>query len=292
MAETDSPIQRYLVRSPEKVVQWLAPDLALAQPIELLPRDLPDKRRQADTIIKAGPEVLHVEFQGYSDPTMAARMCWYSSRIWEQFETEPRQFLVAVHPDAGQQPDEYRSEYRHQVWDAVHLWDTPYELLIDAVPELATLARPSGDDVASLLDTVGRRIMALPSNRQADSLSVACALAESRYDETTVNSHLRRLFMADTGILERSTFMKRYLEKARDEGRDLGREEGRDLGREDGAHAITLRLLTAKIGPLSSRSTTAIQALSFDQTAALSEALLGISSHSDLTAWLERHAEK
>ena len=98
--------------------------------------------------------------------------------------------------------------------------------------------------------------------------------------------------MADTGILERSTFMKRYLEKARDEGRDLGREEGRDLGREDGAHAITLRLLTAKIGPLSSRSTTAIQALSFDQTAALSEALLGINSHSDLTAWLERHAEK
>ena len=186
MAETDSPIQRYLVRSPEKVVQWLAPDLALAQPIELLPRDLPDKRRQADTIIKAGPEVLHVEFQGYSDATMAARMCWYSSRIWEQFETEPRQFLVAVHPDAGQQPDEYRSEYRHQVWDAVHLWDTPYELLIDAVPELATLARPSGDDVvrglvragllsrtASTLALPPARLGAAPPPRNLPSASLA-----------------------------------------------------------------------------------------------------------------------
>jgi predicted transposase YdaD len=66
-------------------------------------------------------------------------------------------------------------------------------------------------------------------------------------------------------------------------------EEGRQEGRLEGEAKVALRQLDRRCGPLSTATTTRIQALPLGQLEALAEALLDFSGPADLAAWLSEH---
>ncbi|QVL52398.1 MAG: DUF4351 domain-containing protein [Cyanobium sp. M30B3] len=68
-----------------------------------------------------------------------------------------------------------------------------------------------------------------------------------------------------------------------------GRLEGRQEGRLEGEAKVALRQLNRRCGPLSTATTTRIQALPLEQLEALAEALLDFSGPADLAAWLAEH---
>ncbi|MCH2244539.1 MAG: DUF4351 domain-containing protein [Crocosphaera sp.] len=67
------------------------------------------------------------------------------------------------------------------------------------------------------------------------------------------------------------------------------KQEGREEGREEGQKSLLLRLLTRKVGELSSEVRQNIDNLSIEQLENLGEALLDFSSMVDLENWLKTH---
>ena len=67
------------------------------------------------------------------------------------------------------------------------------------------------------------------------------------------------------------------------------KQEGREEGREEGQKSLLLRLLTRKVGELSSEVRQNIDNLSIEQLENLGEALLDFSSMADLENWLKTH---
>ena len=67
------------------------------------------------------------------------------------------------------------------------------------------------------------------------------------------------------------------------------KQEGREEGREEGQKSLLLRLLTRKVGELSSEVRQNIDSLSIEQLENLGEALLDFSSMADLENWLKTH---
>ena len=67
------------------------------------------------------------------------------------------------------------------------------------------------------------------------------------------------------------------------------KQEGREGGREEGKKSLLLRLLTRKVGELSSEVRQNIDSLSIEQLENLGEALLDFSSMADLENWLKTH---
>lgn len=67
------------------------------------------------------------------------------------------------------------------------------------------------------------------------------------------------------------------------------KQEGREEGREEWQKSLLLRLLTRKVGELSSEVRQNIDNLSIEQLENLGEALLDFSSILDLENWLKTH---
>ncbi|MGB7415982.1 MAG: DUF4351 domain-containing protein [Thermosynechococcaceae cyanobacterium] len=71
-------------------------------------------------------------------------------------------------------------------------------------------------------------------------------------------------------------------------GIQQGLERGLERGLEQGERALVMRLLSRKVGALSPADVAAIEALSFEQTELLGEALLDFERVEDLRVWLEQ----
>ena len=66
--------------------------------------------------------------------------------------------------------------------------------------------------------------------------------------------------------------------------------EIKEEGRQEGERALIFRLLTKRVGELSSETRSQIESLSLEQLENLGEALLDFNSITDLQAWLKIHA--
>ena len=66
--------------------------------------------------------------------------------------------------------------------------------------------------------------------------------------------------------------------------------EIKEEGRQEGERALIFRLLTKRVGELSSETRSQIESLSLEQLENLGEALLDFNSMTDLQAWLKIHA--
>ncbi len=69
-----------------------------------------------------------------------------------------------------------------------------------------------------------------------------------------------------------------------------GMRRGVREGRRSGELELVLRLLSRRLGAISSTQERAVQRLSLAKIGALGEALLDFRSKSDLTRWLESHS--
>lgn len=70
------------------------------------------------------------------------------------------------------------------------------------------------------------------------------------------------------------------------QGEKEGLEKGRQEGRQTEAVSLVIRLLTKRLGTLSSEQTEAIQRLPIEQLENLAEAVFEITSDADLAPWL------
>ena len=68
-------------------------------------------------------------------------------------------------------------------------------------------------------------------------------------------------------------------------------QEALQEGRQEEGISLVLRLLTRRVGPISSDIDTQIRMLSLPQLEALGEALLDFSGISDLVSWLQTNGE-
>ncbi|NET10627.1 MAG: Rpn family recombination-promoting nuclease/putative transposase [Symploca sp. SIO2B6] len=76
-------------------------------------------------------------------------------------------------------------------------------------------------------------------------------------------------------------------EDGRDVGRVEGLEEGRDIGIEEGQRSLLLRLLSLKLGPISSEIAERLHFLSLQQLNTLAEQLFSLNSWQAITQWLD-----
>ncbi len=82
----------------------------------------------------------------------------------------------------------------------------------------------------------------------------------------------------------------RVYQDALQEGRQEGEQAGLLKGKLEGEQSLILRLLTRRIGDVSSELQSQVQALSLTQLESLGEALLDFSELNDLVNWLKSHS--
>jgi predicted transposase YdaD len=131
-------------------------------------------------------------------------------------------------------------------------------------------------DKAQTLRQVAAKVDAIEEKRvQSNVAAAAGILAGLLLKRDFINQVLRK------EIMQQSVIYQEILQ----EGEDKGRAEG--LRREQ---SLILRLLTRRIGKLSSSIQAQVQALSLNQLEALGEALLDFSQPDDLVEWLRSHS--
>ncbi len=257
VASTDKAIRAIVTTAYRRVAEWLVPNLTESDVVKLEDTSLIASELQADAIISIDDgRVIHVEFQGYPDPTIARRMAIYGTRILEKYGTYPAQFLIGVHPAAGTLPSEFTAPNFVCRWQTIDLWTHPSQDVLPHVPELAVLARPDRDDPATLFEAISEWIDGIGDpNERSKSIALINTLAATRYRRQDVESWLRRNIMGNAGIIERSWYAQRLINEGREagrvEGREVGRVEGREVGRVEGRvegeHMGQLKLVRAFI---------------------------------------------
>jgi predicted transposase YdaD len=128
----------------------------------------------------------------------------------------------------------------------------------------------------SILRTVAARIEEMRTSKiQSDLAATASILAGLVLDRNLVKQILRRDIMLESVIYQ-----------------DIlaeGEIKSEGKWRVDEAKRLVLRLLTRKLGNVSPKLVTKIDALSLDRVESLSEDLLDFTSLSDLEAWLSQN---
>ncbi len=71
---------------------------------------------------------------------------------------------------------------------------------------------------------------------------------------------------------------------------ELGKAEGLDRGRHEGETAVVIRLLSRRVGGLSTAQKNLIRRLTLPKLEALADSLLDFKSRADLTRWLKQNA--
>ena len=231
MAQTDNAIRALMGTAYQRVAQWLAPNATGTTPTELLDPVLPGEEAIPDAIIRLpNQQLLHIEFQGYKDPNMAARMHRYNQRIADRYTLHPTQYLIGVHPDAGTLPTQYRYNGGHAYWNTINLWDIPATDIIHTVPEFAVLANHDGNP-QHILNTIRDWIeTTFDRKKRPEIVEIIQLLATTKYPQQDLDSWARRITMANSGIIERSSWAQDLIQHARQEGTEQGQAEGRRAG--------------------------------------------------------------
>jgi predicted transposase YdaD len=89
--------------------------------------------------------------------------------------------------------------------------------------------------------------------------------------------------------LRTSPLYLEHLEAVRQKARNEGLEQGLERGRGEKMREITLKLLSRKLGNLSTELMAKIDSLSIERLDALSEALLDFQVVDDLIVWLDKN---
>lgn len=256
----------------EDFASWL-----LGQPItmtQLSPSELSLEPIRADALILLNSDdfVLHIEFQTEPDPTMGFRMADYRLRVFRRFPNKRMRQVVIyltrstsalVHQTAFEIPGT-----RHE-FEVIRLWEQPTQPFLESTGLLPLAVLTQTFDAAQTLRQVAARVEAIPELRvQSNVAASAGILAGLLLKRDFINQVLRR------DIMQQSVIYQEWREEFLREGRQ---EEGQSL---------VLRLLARRIGEVSPKMRSQIQALSLAKLEALGEALLDFTKPDDLDEWM------
>jgi predicted transposase/invertase (TIGR01784 family) len=270
------PTCKFLAETfPADFATWL-----LGEPIaltQLSSTELSLEPIRADSLIlfSSGEVLLHIEFQTEADPTMPFRMADYRIRVYRRFpQHQMKQVVIYLNPTNSELVYQTVFEIqglRHE-FEVIRLWEQPTDVFLASTGLLPLAVLTQTADQAQTLRQVAARIEAIPEPRvQSNVAASAAILAGLTLNQDVINQVLRR------EIMQQSVIYQEW------------REEFLQEGRQEGEQALILRLLTRRIGEVSSVVRSQVQALSLDQLEALGEALLDFSEPADLVNWLQEH---
>lgn len=233
---------------------------------------------RADSLILLGSDnlILQIEFQTEPDPTMPFRMADYRLRLHRRFPNKRvRQIVIYLSPTGSDLVHQTFFEIpgmRHE-FEVIRLWEQPTEPFLEATGLLPLAVLTKTPDKAQTLRQVAAKVDAIPEKRvQSNVAASAGILAGLILEKGFINQVLRR------EIMKQSVIYQEILQE--------GEQKGRQEGRQEGERSLILRLLSRRVGFLSSEVRSQVESLSLEQLESLGEALLDFSGSSDLELWL------
>ncbi len=168
-------------------------------------------------------------------------------------------------------------ETRHQ-YQVIKLWEEEPERFLEDIALLPLASLTQTEDPEQLLNLVAEKVSEIVNPEERVELAAYVQLmAGLKYNRIKITQMFREDMMKDSVI---------YQEILK-EGEDKGLQKGIEKGLKQGEKQLVIRLMTKKLGNLSSELTGKIESLSLEQLDNLAESLLDFSSMSDLVLWLE-----
>jgi predicted transposase YdaD len=264
---------------PERFATWL---LGTPQTnVEILKTELSIEPIRADslTFLKTLSRILHIEFQTrwLSEPPINFRMLDYWVRLYRAYRLPITQVVILLLPPSEDTIIEttFACEQTHHQFQVIKIWEQDPNIFLSDPALLPFAALASKEPNEELLTQVAQEVSKMESTAQRlETASYVQILAGLRFDKTLI----KRLFHED--IMKESVIYQEIFETGEQQG------EQRALIREK---AWIFRIITKKLGEISSDDRSTIELLSIDQLEALGEALLDFTDLQDLQNWLSHN---
>jgi predicted transposase/invertase (TIGR01784 family) len=264
---------KYLAEQfPEDLASWLIGErITLTQ---LPPTELSVEPIRADSLILLANEdlILHLEFQTAPDREMPFRMLDYRVRAYRKFPTKRmRQIVIYLTRTASELVFQttFEIEYTRHQFEIIRLWEQPSQIFLESPGLYPFASLGQTDEPELVLRSVAAKIEDIGSRKiQSDLAATAAVLAGLVLDRDRIKRILRR------EIVRESVIYQDILE----EGLERGLQQER---------ALVVRLLTKKLGNLSSEIQDRVSSISIERVEALGEALLDFTTLADLDEFLK-----
>ncbi len=242
------------------------------------------------------------EHKSYPAPDIAFQLLRYMTRIWEQASKQPAVSLPVVIPVVlyhgsvkWSVPLNFASLYRAPeslrdgLWDfAYHLCDlsayADEEIKLGAIAQVALLLlkHVHSPDLAQRLKDIFGLLAAMNQQTALRFLETVLRYLDTAAETVTMDDCQKAL---EAAFPERGEmFMSRWAEQLVKEHHQEWLAEGLQAG----ASAVTIRMLTRKLGGLDPATEERVRRLSFEELARLGEDLLDFRDKAALTEWLDR----
>jgi predicted transposase/invertase (TIGR01784 family) len=272
----DSICKFIAVQFSQDIATWL-----LGKPIaltELKPSELSLEPIRADSLIflESDDIVLHIEFQTKPHEDIPFRMLDYRVRIYRHYpEKEVVQVVIYLRENNSKltrQTVFQLSKTRHQ-FEVIRLWEVPVEALLESQGLLPFAILSQSQSRENTLKQISQKIEGIADRKQKSNLAASTAiLAGLVLSKETIQRLLREEIMKESVIYQEI------------------KAEGRAEGKQEGEATLAIRLLTRRIGQISTSLSTQIRSLSVEQLENLAEALLDFETEEDLRQWLTNNS--
>jgi predicted transposase YdaD len=279
--------KRLLGLAPDAWAKWVTQQEDVVA-LEILGSDFQWVSRENDVLMKVrspthGEFLILTELQLRYTTKMPLRMRAYAALAQEKYGLPVYPVLVNIlqPTDTTIVRDRFESNFlglqARQDFHVINLWEinveTVFEQSLDTLLPFIPILKDGGNQ-----QTVRRALTRLQQNEQLVELESLLGFFASFVLETELVQQIMRW---DVTVLRESPWYQEILLEGEKRGRQEAEEVG--VGRE---RSLILRLLTRRIGEVSSEAQSQIQSLSLDQLESLGEALLDFSEPSNLSVWL------
>jgi Domain of unknown function (DUF4351) len=296
------------------LIDWDRPYEFLDKEFQAVSQDAEVGRRYADQLVKVWLKggnqlwlLLHLEVQSQSETEFEERMFIYCLRIFDQFRQVPISLAILCDESLSWRPGHYEADYPDT---SLNFRFGTAKLLDwrDRMDELELSNNPFATVVMAHLKVIETKRNV--DRRKAWKFSLTRGLYEKGYDRQEILDLYRfidwilvlpeaieREFWQELQVFEEErkvtyvTNAERFgIEKGIEQGLEQGLERGLEQGMIQGERSLILRLLSRRVGTLSSEVRSQVESLSLEQLESLGEALLDFSTAADLDEWLRSHS--
>jgi hypothetical protein len=286
----------------DALIDWSKPYEFLDKEFQAVSQDAQLGRRYADQLVKVwlkgGEQIwllLHLEVQSQSETGFEERMFTYSIRIFDQFRQVPISLAILCDESLTWRPNRYDADYPDTSlsfrFGTAKLLDWR-----DRMDELESSTNPFATVVMAHLKVIETKRNV--DQRKAWKFRLTRGLYEKGYDRQEILDLYRFIdwILALPEAVEREFWQElQVFEEERKvtyvtNAERFGIEKGVIQGAVQEARSLIFRLLSRRVGVLSSEVRSQVESLPLEQLESLGEALLDFSSAADLDEWLRSHS--
>jgi hypothetical protein len=278
----------------DALIDWSKPYEFLDKEFQQVLQDAELDRRYADQLVKVwlkgGKQIwllLHLEVQSQSETGFEERMFTYNIRIFDQFRQVPLSLAILCDESLTWRPNRYDVNYPDT---SLNFRFGTAKLLDwrDRMDELESSDSPFATVVIAHLKVIETKNNVV--QRKAWKFRLTRGLYEKGYDRQEILDLYRFIdwILALPEAVEREFWQElQVFEEERKVTYVTNVERfGIEKGVMQGERSLILRLLSRRVGVLSSEVRSQVESLSLEQLESLGEALLDFSSAADLDEWL------